>query len=482
MKSAVERVDVVIAVSCLLPFKLIEMQGKLKKDLTMPMTYAGLTGWARWTRRKRWKILLIIVLVLIAGWFVSHRHLDNQIAAEIQQIQDQGHPVTLVELEAWYPFPEGKNAADVYATAFTAQVDDPVLEQLLPGMGDARWPIPGETLADDSTTAMSQYVHAHVKTLRLLQEASEIKDCRYPIDIHAGLARLHEPYIGDLKDAAALLAMYAHLQVTGRRYLEAVNSINALLRLSDSLKNEPIFLSYMVYQATRSQVCQTLEYLLGQGRWPKESLDRLAEIFDKKWDARDVLTRAIVGERCDGLDAFDSFHNRESDSGRQMALRWYQRSVIFKFDKLTYLRLVNDMTTHLTDPLLNCDDFEIDLGLIPIYSPITRILIPQLRRAIVLHNRVAAQGRTMVVGIAAKRALTDTGQLPTQLIDLVPKYLDAVPVDPFDGQSLRYQLSEDNKQATIYSVGDDLTDNHGTRLNLENRPYKDGTDIVFVVE
>jgi hypothetical protein len=47
----------------------------------------------------------------------------------------------------------------------------------------------------------------------------------------------------------------------------------------------------------------------------------------------------------------------------------------------------------------------------------------------------------------------DHGVLPDKLDDLVPVYLDEVPMDPFNGKPL--QLEKKADQWTIYSVGPD---------------------------
>lgn len=62
---------------------------------------------------------------------------------------------------------------------------------------------------------------------------------------------------------------------------------------------------------------------------------------------------------------------------------------------------------------------------------------------------------------AIKSYWQDNHIRPSSLEELVPEYLREVPLDPFDGQPIRYSL----EKAIIYSVGDDLIDNGGI---LEN--------------
>lgn len=56
--------------------------------------------------------------------------------------------------------------------------------------------------------------------------------------------------------------------------------------------------------------------------------------------------------------------------------------------------------------------------------------------------------------LASRAYKMETGQYPASLDDLVPRYMDGVPDDPFDGKPLRYSA----EQKVIYSVGMDLVD------------------------
>jgi hypothetical protein len=56
----------------------------------------------------------------------------------------------------------------------------------------------------------------------------------------------------------------------------------------------------------------------------------------------------------------------------------------------------------------------------------------------------------------------DHGTLPSHLDELVPAYLDAVPLDPFDGHPLRLAVKNDHR--IIYSVGPDLVDDGGVDM------------------
>jgi hypothetical protein len=61
--------------------------------------------------------------------------------------------------------------------------------------------------------------------------------------------------------------------------------------------------------------------------------------------------------------------------------------------------------------------------------------------------------RCAQVALAAERYRQKRGNWPQSLADLVPQYLSAVPLDPFDGKPLRYRKTD--RGAVVYSLFDD---------------------------
>jgi hypothetical protein len=104
-----------------------------------------------------------------------------------------------------------------------------------------------------------------------------------------------------------------------------------------------------------------------------------------------------------------------------------------------------------------------------------RILIPGLRGP----NKMKCQTNVQVAAtrtlLAVKAYKLDKGRLPETLEQLVPEYLDAVPIDDFDGKPLRYNAAK----KIIYSVGEDLEDNGGTTEQefIEAKARELGLDI-----
>jgi hypothetical protein len=83
--------------------------------------------------------------------------------------------------------------------------------------------------------------------------------------------------------------------------------------------------------------------------------------------------------------------------------------------------------------------------------------------------------RAAATALAVERFRRAKGQWPEKLTDLVPAYLTAVRMDPFDGQPLRFK--KQNEGAVIYSVGADGQDDGGRFETLNT--YRTETDLGF---
>jgi hypothetical protein len=85
------------------------------------------------------------------------------------------------------------------------------------------------------------------------------------------------------------------------------------------------------------------------------------------------------------------------------------------------------------------------------------LVIPTLKASLVLKCQNTTRTHTAISSLAVQAFVRETQRLPRQLGELVPDYLDAVPLDDFDGKPLRYS----REKKILYSVGEDLKDDGG---------------------
>jgi hypothetical protein len=73
---------------------------------------------------------------------------------------------------------------------------------------------------------------------------------------------------------------------------------------------------------------------------------------------------------------------------------------------------------------------------------------------------IQARVELLRTAVAAARFAREHHRLPARLEELVPAFLDSVPIDPFTGEPLKCKAREDHSWV-IYSAGGDLKDDGG---------------------
>jgi hypothetical protein len=88
------------------------------------------------------------------------------------------------------------------------------------------------------------------------------------------------------------------------------------------------------------------------------------------------------------------------------------------------------------------------------------MLLPALAQVHIRADRSLTTARLAMAVAALERHRLANGGYPKTLADLVPRFLPAVPIDPMDGQPLRYRLNADGS-FTLYGVGPNHADDNG---------------------
>lgn len=431
-----------------------------------------------WRRRLLWMIPLGIVLLIVGAWGLFRYRAQQGVERALARVRAQGHPVTLGELDRWYPQPQGPNAATVYIGAFAAYVKDEELEQQIPTFSRTinYWPAFDEPLADETLAAMEAYLDKNAEALAILHETN-ISESRYPIDLRAGMFTLL-PHLGDLRRGARLLEMEAMLAAERGDAGQAAAAIHSILRLAESLRHEPIIISALVRISIIALAIQALEQSLHRARFDAGQLEALQAGLEAADDPQ-VMVRGLAGERASTLSLFRQFGKGAGSLAPSapagFAGRVFEAVGWLDVDKSYFLQLMElDIESTRAG----------DWAAIESRPPIPRrylmsnLLRPALGAAVKTDLQLRARLRTAVAAMAAERYRLDHGRLPDDLQDLVPRYLDEVPLDPFTGEELRYTRTA---AAVIYSVGHDGVDDGGRDGDQPGERYTPGTDITFTL-
>ena len=413
--------------------------------------------WKRWTRRAT-----LAVLGLAGFLGIWRLALNEFVAGQIADIREKSYPVTLVELNRWYPHVAPvENGAVLFDKAFASlprqsgRADklqaEPVFESLRPGSSPEP---PARSTAD--------YYEGNDEVLALLHQASNTPRCRFPIDLRT-LSIMPYPHLGNLIRSAHLLEIDAANHVVCADPQPAVASVQSLFALSHSLAKEPLVRSHLARLECQQIAVNSLQDLLNGPSLTDKQLDALEDALEKAEDQRG-LARAFIGQRCIGIYGFDMMQNvmdltalpvgRSYPLGQRFLINLgvffsspgylYDLCGLLRWDELNYLRFMDRCIQTAqtafperigaTQALRQALDRETEL------HALSRAWLRGMNgpRVILKDAALAARLREARVAIAVERYRLAYNQLPRTLGELESSGIGTVPADPFNGRPLRY--------------------------------------------
>ncbi|GMV93319.1 MAG: hypothetical protein AMXMBFR82_30970 [Candidatus Hydrogenedentota bacterium] len=446
------------------------------------------TATMREPRRRRTLIAvcvvgIVLVVLGLAGagvWAALGRadRLYAQVAELEASIRERGQPVTLEELNAYYPaVPDEENAALVYEEAFR------LLESIDPE---------GERTADlleqlngvsrVAPSGLVEEVEAHLESceavFEVLARAAGYPESRYPVDFRRGVAT-ELPHLKPLRTCVRLEALRGSYAVLDGRFDAFADSQRSVFALSRSLRYEPQIIAQLVRIAAHAIAAESLENALKRSELRDETLVELADLYGSTENI-DAVVRTYAGERCIFADAVYRTWIGDRGEGWPEITRPSLKSRIRialnggRERIATGERLA--MLQYLT-PLANAPDLSwperMELSErtyestkdLPDSKVMSRTMLPALARGIGAFARDAAVLRMARTALTIELYRSSEGDLPSELDALVPKYLPAPTLDPFDGEPLRYRRHEEGY--AIYSIYSDLKDDNGVQAEKD---------------
>ena len=436
-------------------------------------------------------ILIVLLLIAVCAFVVFRLSVRSKLRARIETIRAAGYPVTLAELNEWYTIPEdAENAADTLIEAFLCyrEWDKTELESL-PIVGRAELPVRTEPLAEETKGLIAQYLANNQQALKLLHEGAAMKHSRYPVDFSFGPGTLMY-HFSDLRKGAMLLKLDATLHAENGNAELAARSVTSAFGIARSLAKEPTTFSQVIRTACQGLAVSSIERIINRIEFTDE---QLVEFGKTVADAEDLsaIPRALAGEQCRGINVFKdpTVLSSELVGGKTLPapiLELYKALGLADRDAIIYLDIMNNYIDTTGLALHNrqeaADVIQTKLNRTSKTHILLHIFRPDYSWVTRSYLRNVAQLRTARVALAIQRYRLATGNLPDTLADLVPTYLDAVPEDPFDGRTLRYEKLETG--FVVYSVGEDRSDDGGKeRLPTGKRKKTPSNwDITFIVD
>lgn len=321
-----------------------------------------------------------------------------------------------------------------------------------------------------------------------LEQARKLADMpegRYPVAWAPDVISTPCPWLDAVYLTRPLLQLDALLRNQIGDPDAALTSARALVNVGCSLGDEPFWSGPSNRNGCRYEAARAVERTLAQGQPSERALMAMQESLARE-DAVPLLLPHFRGERAVKhvfLTRVDEGHNRLSELGcvptrglRAYAETWFGRPYALH-KHAEYLCAMNEAVEIAKRPLEQQ---------YPLYQAWRRqrgcvenvgdglVIGGEPERGLLATHALL---RCALVALAAERYRLKHGDWPRAGADLVPDYLPGVPLDPIDGQPLRYRRT--GVGAVIYSVGEDGRDDGG-----DPNPPPDGwlpRDVVFTL-
>jgi len=444
---------------------------------------------------KWWLIIFSLVMLVILGLWANKSMLKDRVAAKLDDIRATGYPATCDELEKWHKYPPpGQNAAEIVIEAMSHLTKwqpkdipedfdvesgqnkkekslpedwDKQNARFLPIIGEAELPEPSQPLPPIIKRSIENYLKENNQTLELLRQAATIKQSRYPTDWSEGINAL-TPQLDEIKSGAKLLTLQAIAHIENNQPDLAIDSFITSKALAATLNKEPGLVAFLVKIGCQSLSLTTLEYLFSKTSLNEDQLAIIDNTIIEMLNESDTTTD-FAGERC---WIYNAVTETEILSGfSDISSVEVKLIKVIGLLEMDYIRCLDNMQEYLDnmklpwpDRLIAAKKTEANIGSPSRYQVISHsLLMPSFTRAIELHARSDAQLAAAHTAVALERYRLANNSLPDDLAQLVPAYIEKIPIDPFDGKPLRYKKLSPQPGYTIYSIGTDEHDDLGDK-------------------
>ena len=415
--------------------------------------------------KKLGRLLLYLLVLLLIVHIPATIITGLMLRRELSRIRDAGHALTTRELAPTVPAGE-RNAADVYQQAFDAirlsQDDEDALFRS------------AEMSESERTSLARQVLDANTDCLALLDEASRVPACAFPVDWDAG-SEMRFPHLKEMRQAAKMLALRAEVLAAAGDLDAAIASLGAAFPIAEHAKLEPILIGQLVAYAIQGIAVSGLEVTLSNGT---PSADAARQLFDQLATVDQVgpFSRSMQGERTCGLYFFDFVRRAPS---RELAPDLFRHPVppevwqvaavslyrtagrpLLNLDELAFLHALDTYNAAVVLPWPRCGEAAGEAAAavdqLPIYrSIITQMVFPVFARAFWSRDMKTARIRAAQIALALSAYHAEHDRYSGSLSELEREGW-ALPVDPFGGGAFHYRLEGDG--FLVWSIGPDMDD------------------------
>jgi len=425
----------------------------------------------QWRRILFW--LVVVVMVLLAGVMLASWVVGKQLGAEIAKISEAGEPLTFTDLakanSAQSPIDE--DAARHYYEALTGigPASLPNLKRIHSFYRQNMTALPTNQFPADLRESVSQNLAVVEAVFEKLDKGASEPLAHFDIGIREGI-QAAKAHIQGVNTVVLLMSLRTMDLILQGRDDAAANSAISLLKLMRIFDSHPTMVVHTIKTHFVGLACEDIRLLLERGGASDESLAKLQEmllevvptnVLERMFLAERVyqteIGRNLIPEKVASLylqeqapDILERIRLPGSFLGR---LRLRQKA-------RRYFRNMDRIITASRRPWPGPLDEIFDKMFKSTEKPGKLISSAAVQTRLTAELLVAARCTRLAVAIERYRRHQDNGQLPAAIGNLVPTYIEQVPLDPFTGGQILY--SHDEESYMVYSTGTNRTDDGGS--------------------
>jgi hypothetical protein len=437
--------------------------------------------------RRRWRLLIACAIILAAApvafwWYMTWaEERDFRAAVAETDRLDPGWRLDDI-LAARPPIPDDRNAAlqvekvreaGAGGGMFNRKKEEEILERP-----------PNVQLNVPQAEALREFFADKAKARAEALKLKDLPDGRPRITYDPDWLNNPLNWVQHVREIAWFISLDLQLRAHEGTPLEVAGMCRAAINDARSIGDELTLVGILVRVACMEIALWSLERAMAQTEeLPAEELRVLQDLLQREI-GEPRLWWALRGERAGGLKILEAMRAGRVKRSTLLATKGGWRSWLADWvpgavtiDRAAYLRATNEMVEASKLAVeRHLDEVERIIARWETHDAALAALAGGWNKITQANARNHARLRCALTALAAERYRQKHGHWPTDLAALAQGgFVKAVPLDPYDGQPLRYKRLADG--VLVYSVGPDRTDNGG--LVDPQNPIGPGTDLGF---
>jgi len=424
--------------------------------------------------------LVLMAMVSLAAFMLVGYFIERQLGKEIVKISRAGEPVTFVDL---LPAPIlgaiGNDAAVYYVEVLSSippgDVENLRLIRILYHKNIVS--LPPNQFPGDTREKVAQNLAGLKPMLEKLDKSTDLPLSSFYIGIEQGM-EICQARLRSVRAAVLLLSLRTLESILSSDGDAAANSIISSLKMMRIFDFSPTMTVYTAKILFVAQLCQDIHIMLVYSRPSDNSLLKLQKVLSETIGP-DAMERMFYAERVyqielgrnliPGKISSRLLQEKVPDLPERLSLprsRWGRLRL-----RQLATRFLRDMAWLITSVRRPWPEpLDTITANVTASEEKANNLLTNSATSISITAETYAFVRCTTLAIAIERYRRIQSQLPDSLDNIVPTYIDSVPLDPFTGKKLLY--NSDKEGYTVYSAGINRKDDGGSVIRKPNQPVR----------